>query len=78
MSHISEDKRNNGGGSMRIWGCMTIHGVGSMVRIPKHVDQHLCKQILAEALPEMMATYGMEAKMSHSNMTMIQNTWQKR
>jgi hypothetical protein len=77
MSHISEDKLNNCGGSMRIWGRMTIHGVGSMVRIPKHVDKHLYKQILAEALPETMSTYGMEAKMPHSDMTMIQNTRQK-
>jgi transposase len=39
----------HGGGAVRIWGRMTIHGVGSMVRIPKHVDQHLYKEILAKA-----------------------------
>jgi hypothetical protein len=52
----------HGRGSVRIWGRMTIHGVGSMVRILKHVDQHLYKEILAKALPETMAMYGMVAK----------------
>lgn len=37
-----------GGGSVMIWGCMTVHGVGLMCRIEGKMDASLYEQILEE------------------------------
>ena len=39
-----------GGGSVMIWGCMTVHGVGLMCRIEGKIDASLYREILRDEL----------------------------
>jgi hypothetical protein len=69
LRHFRQTMKHSGG-SMMIWGCMAIHNIKLMVRISKHPDQHLYKQILAEALLKTMTTYGIvtkDATFQHDN-----------
>jgi hypothetical protein len=42
-----------GGGSVMVWGCMTVHGVGLMCRIEGKMDASLYQEILEDELYEM-------------------------
>jgi DDE superfamily endonuclease len=49
-----------GGGSVMIWGCMTVHGVGLMCRIEGKMDASLYKEILEDELQGTVDYYGMD------------------
>ena len=49
-----------GGGSVMIWGCMTIHGVGYMCRIEGRMDAELYEEILEDHVFPTLEYYGMD------------------
>ena len=49
-----------GGGSVMIWGCRTVHGVGFMCRIEGKMDASLYKEILMDELQGTVDYYGMD------------------
>ena len=49
-----------GGGSVMIWGCMTVHGVGLMCRIEGKMDASLYEEILEDDLLGTVEYYGMD------------------
>jgi transposase len=57
--HVKQTVKH-GGGSLMIWGCMTIHGTGYMAKITGNMDQHLYKEILEDDLLETIAYYNMD------------------
>jgi transposase len=52
----------HGGGNLKIWGCMSVYGIGNLVKIEGNMDSELYCQILAEDLPSSVEYYG--AKLS--------------
>lgn len=51
-----------GGGSLMVWGCMTAHGVGNLVKIEGTMDSKLYCQILQEDLLESIEYHGLESQ----------------
>jgi hypothetical protein len=49
-----------GGGSLMIWGCMTMHGVGYMCQIHGRMDGEMYRQILEDYLFQTVDYYGMD------------------
>jgi len=49
-----------GGGSVMVWGCMTMYGVGLMCRIEGKMDASLYEEILEDELQETVDYYGMD------------------
>jgi transposase len=49
-----------GGGSVMIWGCMTVHGVGLMCRIEGKMDASLYEEIMEDELQGTVDFYGMD------------------
>ena len=49
-----------GGGSVMVWGCMTVHGVGFMCRIEGRMDASLYEEILGDDLLRTVEFYGMD------------------
>jgi hypothetical protein len=58
--HVKETVKH-GGGSVMIWGCMTVHGPGLMRRITGTMNQHVYKLILEEKLLGTIGYYCMDA-----------------
>ena len=50
------------GGSLMVWSCMTVHGVGNLVKIEGTIDFKLYCQILEEDLLESMEYYRLESQ----------------
>lgn len=48
----------HGGGSIMVWGCMTVHGVGNLVRIDGGLNAELYCKILDEDLAPSFEFYG--------------------
>src|SRR3982074_812418 len=48
--HVQPTVKHGGGSHAMIWGCMTIHGVGKLVRIDGMLDAKLYCKILNENL----------------------------
>lgn len=59
--HVKQTVKH-GGGSVMIWGCMTVHGPGFMCRIVDKMDQHLYKSILEDDLLKTIEWYDMNAE----------------
>ena len=57
--HVKETVKH-GGGSIIVWGCMTMHGPGYMCKIDGTMDQHLYKQILEDELSKTIEYYDMD------------------
>jgi hypothetical protein len=49
-----------GGGSVMVWGCMTVHGVGLMCRIEGKMDASLYQEILEDELQGTVDYYEMD------------------
>ena len=49
-----------GGGSLMIWGCMNLHGVGWMCQIDGNIDAQLYVEILDDDVPQTATYYGMD------------------
>jgi hypothetical protein len=49
-----------GGGSLMIWGCMTVHGVGFMCRIEGLMNAELYEEILEDHVLKTVEYYGMD------------------
>jgi len=54
--HVSQTVKH-GGGSIKIWGCMTVQGPGYMCKIDGNMDQHLYKGILEDELQKTLEWY---------------------
>jgi transposase len=50
----------HGGGSIMIWGCMTVHGPGFMCKLDSTMDRHVYKDILEEELAATIEYYDMD------------------
>lgn len=50
----------HGGGSIKLWSCITYEGVGYIVKIDNTLDQHLYKNILEEDLMRSVEEYSIE------------------
>ena len=59
--HVNQTVKQ-GGGSIMIWRCITVHGPGFMCKIDGSMDQHTYKQILTEELLKTIEWYDMDAK----------------
>lgn|SRR5215470_2064560 len=59
--HVKQTVKH-GGGSVMIWGCITMHGVGFMCRIDGTMDKFLYKEILEDHLIQTVDWYGMDRK----------------
>jgi transposase len=57
--HVKQTVKH-GGGSLMIWGCMTVNGPGNMVKITGKMDQHLYREILSDDLNQTIAHYRMK------------------
>lgn len=57
--HVKQTVKH-GGGSVMIWGCMTIHGVGFMCRIDGIMDKFLYREILDDHLFQTVDYYDMD------------------
>jgi len=49
-SHVSPTVKH-GGGSMMVWGCFTVQGIGNLVRIEDILNAYLYINILKDDLP---------------------------
>jgi DDE superfamily endonuclease len=58
--HHVKQMVKHGGGSLMIWGCMTVNGPGNMVKITGKMDQHLYREILSDDLNQTIAHYRMK------------------
>ena len=52
----------HGGGSIKLWSCITYEGVGYIVKIDTILDQHLYKNILKDDLMDTIEDYRMEKR----------------
>jgi len=57
--HVQKTVKH-GGGSIKLWSCITYEGVGYIVKIDNTLDQHLYKDILEEDLMRTIEEYGIE------------------
>src|SRR5262249_36116029 len=48
------------GGSIMIWGCMTVHSPGFMCKLNRTMDRHVYKDILKEELAATIEYYDMD------------------
>lgn len=59
--HVMQTVKH-GGGNIKLWSCITYHGVGFITKIDGNMDQVLYQQILTEDLISTMKEYKMDAK----------------
>jgi transposase len=56
-NHVQQTVKH-GGGNIMVWGCMSVHGVGNLVRIDGGLDAQLYCKILEEDLASSVEFYG--------------------
>jgi len=60
--HHVQKTVKHGGGSIKLWSCITYEGVGYIAKIDTTLNQHLYKEILEDDLMDTIEEYGIEKK----------------